>query len=191
MDLTTAAFAVIVGFSPPQRAAHQEHFPGWAETVEERTTRYGEIAAAAAAVAEREAPVLGSRRRTLLLLLAVAAHESGFSRDVDLGPCYRGRDGRGKRCDSGKAFCLVQIQGHADGPSLFKDRRACLTAGLGQIRASLKMCAHLPEAERLAGLSGACDRGRKGSRAIWGFYKRASSYADMAAAKAAQPKPGS
>jgi hypothetical protein len=189
MDLTTAAFAVIVGFSPPARAATQEHFPGWAETVEERTARYGEIAAAAAAVVEKEAPVLGSRRRTLLLLLAVVAHESGFSRDVDLGPCYRGRTKDSplrKRCDEGKAFCLTQIQGHADGPSLFKDRQACLTAGLTQVRMSLKACAHLPEAERLAGLSGSCDRGRKGARAIWAMYRRASSYADLAAAKAAR-----
>lgn len=50
------------------------------------------------------------------------------------------------------------------GEDLVADRRLCIRTGLRAARKSLTGCRSLPALERLAGLSGSCDRGRKESR---------------------------
>lgn len=50
------------------------------------------------------------------------------------------------------------------GEDLVADRQLCIRTGLRAARKSLSGCRSLPVLERLAGLSGSCDRGRKESR---------------------------
>ncbi len=134
--------------------------PGHDETPEARNGRLAEIAQVFAA----EAPRLPgfSADAALALALATAYHESGFALDVDIGPCYRGKDGKNGRCDHGRAKCLFQL--HA---RVWPDRTACVRVGVSAVRQSLRMCDHLPPRDRLAGLSGSCTRGAKGSREIF------------------------
>ena len=135
----TAAVAWILSLLlyavPPERVAAA---PGWEQTPAARAARYEAIAADVAAVVYApDAIVLyaGPRARahTAALLVAVAVLESGLAADVDRGPCYRGRDGRGPRCDRGRAFGLWQV--HA--PEVEGDRRAAARAALRLMRSSL------------------------------------------------------
>lgn len=155
--MSTAVVAALVAaletIAPSARLAALPAWPGWAETAEERHERYEGIAAAAWAVANdpEERPVFAGargRERTASLLLGIAWLESGFARDVDLGPCYRGRDGRGPRCDSGRSACLMQIQIGGgvtregwNNSELFSDRERCFRAGLHLVRKSFAACA--------------------------------------------------
>lgn len=138
--------ALLVYAAPPERLAAE---PGWEETAEQRSARYAEIAADIAAVTYAPtAPVLygGPRARahTAALLVAVAVLESGLAADVDRGPCYRGRDGRGPRCDRGRSASCWQIRlepgertregwTQAD---LFADRRKAIRVALRLMRGS-------------------------------------------------------
>ncbi len=173
--------------APPERAATEKPMPGWAETVEERRDRYAAIADAARAVAfdPNERPVFGgkhARARTAALLVAIAYHESGFARDVDLGPCYRGKADDGKRCDEGRAACLMQIH-ISDGQTaegytrdeLFADRTKCFRSGLHLVRRSFQACRELPEKHRLASYaSGTCKGGLRGSEELMALYGKFS-----------------
>jgi hypothetical protein len=177
--MTEWLLAIIVSAASPERAATEDAFPGWAETVAERKERFTSIASDLEAFVfdEKTRPVFGGdhgRARTAALVLAVAYHESGFMKDVDIGPCYRGKSGQSARCDSGKSACLMQIR-IADGKTpegytreeLFKDRRKCFEAGLRLLRSSLGMCKHLPLKHRLAAYaSGSCDKGLDGSERL-------------------------
>lgn len=134
----TAAIAWILSLLtlalPPDRLAAE---PGWHEAPAAREARYQAIAADVAAVVYApDAPVLyaGPRARahTAALLVAVAVLESGLAADVDLGPCYRGRDGRGPRCDRGRAYSLWQVHD----PAVEGDRRAAARAALRRLRSS-------------------------------------------------------
>jgi len=134
----TAAIAWILSLLtlalPPERIAAM---PGWEETPAAREARYSEIATDIAAVVYApDAVVLyaGPRARahTAALLVAVAVLESGLAADVDRGPCYRGRDGRGPRCDRGRAFGLWQVHDRA----VQGDRRAAARAALRLMRGS-------------------------------------------------------
>ncbi len=172
MTLAEAVFATIVAMSPPERADTQQHFPGHAETSAERTARYRSIAADLAAVVEAESPVIGGHTETAALLLAVVAHESGFARDVDIGPCHTAGKWR-DRCDRSKAVCLVQAQaGRKQNRVLQADRKACLRYGLDAIRKSLATCRGNAPNTRLALLSGSCSRGLDGAARIWRIYER-------------------
>lgn len=119
---------------PPDRVQAQ---PGWDEAPSAREARYLAIATDVAAVVYAPgARTLYAgprgRARTAALLVAVAVLESGLAADVDLGPCYRGRDGRSMRCDSGRAHGLWQV--HA--PEVAGDRRAAARAALRVLRGS-------------------------------------------------------
>lgn len=160
--------------APPERhAAHA--WPGWEETPDQRRARYWGIARDAWAVAgEPEAPQLGTRAQTAAAILAVAFHESGFAPDVDRGPCYRGGS-QGRRCDSGRAFCMMQIQmTHAGrtpegytGAELFQDRRKCLRAGLRQLAASQAQCGRHGWSLRFGiYASGSCTVGQKTAKEL-------------------------
>lgn len=181
MSNITAAvlFAVIEGFSPSSYAAKQNHLPGWWETVEERKERYSTISEDVVEVLKENGSIPGfTRAESAAMVLAVMAHESGFARDVDLGPCYRGNDP--SKCDFGRAVCLMQVHTGEKTPEgwtfddVQHDRRKCIKRGLSSIKMSWKTCSHLGEQYRLAGLSGSCDRGHKGAKEIWDLYRIAS-----------------
>lgn len=84
------------------------------EAVEETEARYNSIAFDAMSVAydPQEKPLFpGSRgrARTVMVILAASTFESSFRKDVDLGI------GKLSKGDSGKSWCLNQIQlGKAD-----------------------------------------------------------------------------
>lgn len=177
--ITDWLLAMMVSLSPPERAATTEAFPGWEETVAERRERFVAIASDLEAVVwdPETKPIFrgpNGRAKTAALIMAVAWHESGFARDVDLGPCWRGRRGDGTRCDSGRAACLMQI--HADRGTtpegwtladLFADRKKCFRAGLRLLRSSFGQCKANPWEHRLAAFaSGRCDRGLAESAAL-------------------------
>lgn len=173
-------YALIISVASPERAATEDAFPGWGESVAERKARFRSIAEDVEAVVfDEDEPTIyrgpQGRAQTAALLLAVAYHESGFMPDVDLGPCYRGKNGKGSRCDSGKAACLMQL--HADYgrtpdghtlDELFKDRKVCLRSGLRLLRRSIGQCRSNPPEYRLAAYaSGRCDRGLQASKDLF------------------------
>jgi hypothetical protein len=171
-------FAVLVALAPPERYAAQQALPGWEETPAQRTERYRAIAADLDAVIAAEPPLFrgpSGRKQSAALVLAVAHHESGFAIDVDRGPCYRGRDGKGLRCDSGRAACLLQVRGTpAELAALFADRRKCFREGMALLRRSLGACSQLPMEHRLAAYaSGNCSGGYEESKAMMASAQRA------------------
>lgn len=182
---TTWLVALMSTFAPPERAATERPFPGWQETVEQRRERYEGIAAAVREVAydPDERPVFGGakgRARTAALLLAIAWHESGFARDVDLGPCWRGRANDSPRCDFGRATCLLQIHTR-DGKTregwtpaeLLADRTKCIRAGLHLVQSSFSACRANPPRHRLAAFaSGRCTAGQSGSERLLSLGER-------------------
>jgi hypothetical protein len=164
MTLAEAVLAVMLQLSPESRWTA---LPGHEESASDRRARYASIAADLAAVA----PDAGDAAR----LLAVAWHESGFAHDVDVGRCYRG-PGYEKRCDAGRAVCLIQAQPPRRQRELLRtDRRACLAFGLAAIKRSLATCARNSPEHRFAGLSGSCSRGLAGSRRIHALVRRTDS----------------
>lgn len=171
--------ALMVAFAPPERAEKHDPFPGWEETTAERRDRYAEIGRDLYAYVYHPdtKPVFGGKKgraRTASLLLAIAYHESGFAKDVDKGPCYRGKSGNSARCDSGMSACLMQIHiGDGSTPEgwtqkdLFADRKKCFAAGLRLIRRSFAACKSLPIKHRLnAYASGSCAKGHEGSERL-------------------------
>jgi hypothetical protein len=177
--------ALMVAFAPPERAARHDQFPGWEETVDERKLRYAEIGRDLYSYVYHPdtKPIFGGakgRARTASLLLAIAYHESGFAKDVDKGPCYRGKSGNSTRCDSGMSACLMQIhlgdgttpEGHTQ-KDLFADRKKCFGAGLRLIRRSFSACKSLPMKHRLnAYASGSCSKGHEGSERLMNMAEK-------------------
>lgn len=189
MDAATAwLVATMAAFAPPERASVERGMPGWSETKAQREERYGGIAEAIARVVSDpdEKPVFGGekgRARTAALLAAIAWHESGFARDVDIGPCYRGRANDGARCDHGRAACLMQIHVNPDGRTLegwtkeelFADRTKCFRAGLHLLQKSFASCKANPPKHRLAAFaSGRCSAGQSGSEKLLSLGERFS-----------------
>ena len=177
--VTSWMLSLMVAFAPPDAKARASQLPGHAETSVEKSTRYESIAKDLFDVVydPKETPLFRGakgRARTAALVLAVAYHESGFAHDVDVGPCYRGRDGQGARCDHGRSACLMQlhvgdgktIQGYTQ-EELFSDRKKCFRAGLGLLRKSFSECRLQDPRHRLnAYASGVCDHGEDGSERL-------------------------
>lgn len=136
----------------PLSIADLPAYPGWAETREERLDRYKGIAHAAVEV--------GKTKHVVAELLAIDFHESGFARDVDLGPCYRGKDGKSTRCDSGRAACGTQIRVDVhrwSAADLFGSRETCFRATLELLNRSRRACGKLDETHSYdAYAGGAC-----------------------------------
>lgn len=164
-------FSLLVLLAPPERIAAQPSFPGWHETVEQLTARYQSIASDIAAVVETDAPLARGprgREQTAAILVAVSWLESGWAPDVDASRCYRGRSGRSKRCDSGRAHTIYQMQ--FDDPAQRElartDRRAATRTALARIRRSIAACSRYGDLARLnAYASGRCDAGQKAGAA--------------------------
>ncbi len=186
MDAATAwLVATMAAFAPTERASVERGMPGWTETKAQREERYVAIAKAIVEVASDpdEKPVFGGatgRARTAALLAAIAWHESGFARDVDIGPCYRGRANDGARCDHGRAACIMQIhtregqtlEGYSK-EELFADRVKCVRAGLHLVQKSFAACKGNPPKHRLAAFaSGRCSAGQSGSEMLLALGER-------------------
>lgn len=151
-------FTLMVALLSPAKAAALPAFPGFAETAEERTVRYHAIAEAIAAATKDT--------REMAVLVAIAYTESAFSRDADIGPCYRGPGWEG-RCDAGRAVSVFQL--HARGPDdaklLFGDRTLAASRAIQLVRRSVASCAktHGSDGGLRAYVSGSCERGGEAS----------------------------
>ena len=167
--------SVMLASAPPGRS----RFPSAAkETAEAGQDRYGAIAKDIAEVAmdPGEAPVFDgphARERTAALLLAIAWHESGWRRDVDLGlgPFARG---------TGRYHCIMQVAvdrgKHASGWSgkqLVEDRERCVRAALDILQRARGACRPQgPDAWMRLYVSGQCTRGRKAADERLGTARR-------------------
>jgi hypothetical protein len=152
--LFARALAVLLYLSPIGKP--HEQLPGWAETPEARLRRYYSIALDTVVVADEVCR--GNRAcavNVIHMALGVAWHESGFAPDVDLGPCYRGADGKGPRCDGGDAHSMWQLHPMScvTGPNappgpcaesvLYDtDRRAAMREALRRMWRSIRECQH-------------------------------------------------
>lgn len=170
--------SVLVTLSPPDRAAAVPAYPGWAESAEARRARYESIAADFDAALDDEQVFRErtphARRHSAAYVIAAAFHESGFAKDTDLGPCYRGPDGKGPRCDSGHAVSMFQIRADGDEATVYQhDRKAATLEAIRRIRRSLGSCRKLPPERRLAVYaSGNCRGGFKESEEMYGIVAR-------------------
>lgn len=166
--MTAWILSLLLWLSPPARAAAPPAFPGWAETAEQRSARYLSIAEdIALGLSEYTAP---EQKRLGAVLVAIAWLESGFSPDVDIGPCFRPKP-ISLRCDGGNAFSMWQLRVGAGatsegwtGADLQADRRKAIRVALRLIQHSRKACARFgPEASLRAYASGSCERGQAAS----------------------------
>lgn len=180
--------SLIVSFAPPAKVASGPQFEGWEETADEKLVRYEAIATDLYETvfenpdnASLFSGGFKGKLRTTTLLLATAAHESAFSRDVDQGPCFR-KNGYKGRCDSGKAYCMMQVHVGPDGKTpegwtgeeLFADRKKCFTTALNGMRRSIRACRKVHKTPNLwlsAYASGDCERGGKGAEELWRMYE--------------------
>lgn len=171
--LATWLLGVMLAATPPGKS----RFP--AESVESEAdgrARYEQIAGALAEIAldPEEKPVFDGargRERTAALVLAIARHESGFRRDVDLGLARHANGG-------GPYFCMMQVsvKGRTPegwtGADLTSDRRRCFRAGLHILQHARGSCrAEGPEAWLRLYTGGTCDRGRQAAEQRMATYK--------------------
>lgn len=175
--IIAAYVSVMQSLAPAERVTRLPQLPGWEETAQERTERYESIARDLYRVLEKEPalfPGEQGKHRTAAWILGVAFMESGFAKDVDVGPCYRGSKKYAGRCDSGRSACMLQLmvsggtthEGYSKA-DLFADRTKCFTSGLRRMRKSMDNCVKLggPEAALSQFASGSCVRGLRESRA--------------------------
>lgn len=177
--LAAYLFSILVTLSPIERAVKVTYLPQAKETVEERTTRYEEIATDLAEVLDTEEKLLfaGSRRKAHSGALALSVYymESGFRKDVDLGI---GKEARGGGMDT----CLAQIRLGKDQltpegwtwKDIVADRKKCFRASLRMMRRSLLACQKEPREHGLAAYAaGVCTllSGQQKSRARWSVYR--------------------
>lgn len=161
-------------------------FAGHEETREEALERYRQISEDIAFAAEETKEP--NDKQQAAWLLAVAIGESGLSRDVDFGPCYR-KGGYKSRCDGGTSFTIWQMKhGSVDGKlyrgrELQKDRRLAARAALRAIRGSFSMCRKLPIEDRLSAYgAGRCTEGIKSVQERYRLFQRVVSFTPKAGA---------
>lgn len=195
------ALAVLLFLSPIGKP--HEALPGWTETDDARLHRYYAIAADVAVVADEACK--GNRAcavNAVHALLGVAWHESGFAPDVDVGPCYRGLDGKGPRCDGGNAYSMWQLHplGCAQGPHAgpcaevadYADRRKAAREALRRMARSIRECrkASVPRDEELAVYAGGgckLPSAMRAARDLAAAIKRATRAPDLPAPGPASP----
>lgn len=139
--LAAAALAILHSLSP--LSAPRVTLPGWSETETERGARYLSIAADVAAAVEEacEGRGDGCKRWGVTVLTGIGTHESGWAPDVDAGRCYRGKDGLGLRCDSGRAWTVWQLLGSAEeGAAWAADRKQAAREALRRASRSWNAC---------------------------------------------------
>lgn len=170
--IAALVLAWLVQVAPPDRFAQIPTYPEAVETAEERQERYQDIAADVAHVAAESAETEAGAVRAARLLVAIAWHESGFARDVDLGPCAPRRVAKGG-CDSGRAKGLWQIQAYE-----VPTRRDGARLALRLARRSITACQKLPKEARLAAYAaGTCasKAGQMRSAELWAMVHRLES----------------
>lgn len=178
--LSSLTLSALLSLSP--LSAPRESLPGWEETESARAARYqsiaGDIATAATdACGERGE---GCRRWAVGTLLGLAWHESNFALDTDSpGGCYRGRDGRGPRCDGGRAATIWQLQGSSEERAAWVgDRVQAAREALRRAGRSVNACrGKLPAEEALAAYAGgtcAGDTARRRARELDAAIRRAA-----------------
>ncbi len=168
-----SAWILALILSLTRHAGELPAYPGWAETDVQRLARYQSIADDIATVVldPEEQPIVGgphARAKTAAQLVAIASMESGFAPDADVGPCFRGLDGRGPRCDGGRAASVFQLHAgrHGTVAELFADRPRAVRAALHLVQRSVRAClTDGPEAALRIYAAGSCDRGREASAA--------------------------
>ncbi len=152
-------FTILMLLVPPAKVCALPAFPGWAETVEQRTARYASIAEDIAAVT--------TDPREMAVLVAIGTHESAWAPDADRGPCWRGVNNDSPRCDAGRAAGPWQVQARNadDMRKLFADRRYAARRALDLVRRSAAACVPRfgAEAALRAYAGGTCTRGIKES----------------------------
>lgn len=175
MDPVAWLLLLALSMAPPEKA---KSFPGYAETVEQRTARYASIARDIAAVVDAAPPLPNlDRPQSAALLLALAAEETDLDLDADKGPCFHGVwQGRSWawRCDGGRAVGLLQIHTHStERAAMFADRPRVLRVGYRHLRRALG--ARCRYEDRLAVLASGCDHPRSviGSRRVFALWHRA------------------
>ncbi len=147
--LTAIVFGWLMAAVPPDDYEAAFTYPEAAQSAEDVTVRYGEIAEDIAAVVVHDVAPAG-RRHAAALLTAIAWHESRFARDVDEGPCAPDRVAKGW-CDFGRAVSMFQIQNH---PELEGHRRDAARLALRVAQGSFRACRNLPREARLAQYTG-------------------------------------
>jgi len=162
--------ALMLHLSPADRWTAS---PGHDESREARLARYTSIAADIDATLEKGDRIQRTAQQDAALLVAVTFMESGFAKDVDVGPCYR-PSADSKRCDSGLAACIAQIRVgpgltslHTHGiaglsqDDLFRQRKKCLQIARFMLRRSFRACTKDgPDARMDVYASGKCGSGR-------------------------------
>jgi hypothetical protein len=167
--IAALVLAWLVQVAPPERYAEIPTYPEAMETAEERAERYRDIAEDVAHVAAESSRTELGAARAARLLVAIAWHESGFAKDVDLGPCAPGRVKKGG-CDSGRARGLWQIQAYE-----VPTRRDGARLALRLARRSITACRKLPrEAQLAAYAAGTCasKAGQARSAELWAMVRR-------------------
>lgn len=144
-QLSAWIFALMLLLAPPEKRVTATTLQLGGETVEQMTARYKKFAADMAEVATNNPVFPKKPYYSAALMLAVSYMESGFRKDVDVGPCRRGE------CDHGNSFCSMQIQTGLKGKSvegwtgaeLLADRQKCFTSGANALRRSFGACGNL------------------------------------------------
>ncbi|MEJ7730394.1 MAG: hypothetical protein WKG00_14390 [Polyangiaceae bacterium] len=167
--------SVMLTSAPPGRSRFP---PSARETAEVGRDRYAAIARDIAEVAMDPAePAVfdgpRARERTAALVLAIAWHESGFRRDVDLGlgPFARG---------TGRYHCIMQVAVERGkrasgwtGKELVEARPRCIRAALDILQRARGACRPQgPDAWMRLYVSGHCTRGRKAAEERLGTARR-------------------
>jgi len=134
--------------APPEKRVTETTLRMGGETVEQMKERYKQFANDMAEVVLVN-PVFTTGKyaeyRSAAQMLGVAFMESGFRKDVDVGPCRKGE------CDKGNSFCSMQIQTGIAGKSpegwkgqeLLEDRKKCFMSGANALRRSYGACGNL------------------------------------------------
>lgn len=177
--------------APPERMAAAPQLPGWEETAEQKQERYEAIASDLYQVVYDPAvqPLFRGpkgRAQTAVLVLGVAHHESGFAKDVDIGPCYR-KGSHSMRCDGGQSACVMQMRIGAGTTregwtqeDLFADRKKCFTAGINHMRRSFRACSFAPQELWLTAYAGGTCSNRVGMRRSRELFGQGHTFASRA-----------
>lgn len=176
--LHTLIFGWMLALSPPDRDAARPTFPEAVETAEDRTFRYTEIAADI--VRAVDSLPLASQKGAAELLVAIAFHESGFRKDVDLGPCAPAWVKKGG-CDHGRSVSMWQLQPWD--PPVEGRREAAAREALRRAFRSMSACRGNAAEERLALYAGSetCKgaMARQRSREIWSVLRKIRALRDV------------
>lgn len=155
--LAAWVLGLLESLAPADKYAQYHTYPEALETAGERRERYQQIAEDVAAVSMETSAGARQQATTAAYLVAVAWLESGFAKDVDVGPCAAARVRRGF-CDGGRAKTLWQLQAVEGWP----ERREAARTAVRMMRRSFRACSALPVTERLTAYAAGICNSRSG-----------------------------